>query len=145
MPYPRLALDRVQSSCACALAGGLLLAGCGSNETPTSSGPAGSPVSGGSIVYGTDREPSSSTRTIWAICRKRTSRGSTSTPWSLSGPTARGAVACRFLDDLAGRSDLHIQDQTRRQVPRRHANLGDIVEVPGMSVLDDGVVSPRVQ
>jgi peptide/nickel transport system substrate-binding protein len=34
----------------------LLLAGCGSSGTP-SSGPAGKPVSGGSIVYGADREP----------------------------------------------------------------------------------------
>src|SRR4051812_45148745 len=39
-----------------ALAAALVLAGCGSSAT-TSSGPADKPVSGGSIVYGTDREP----------------------------------------------------------------------------------------
>jgi hypothetical protein len=39
-----------------AFAATLVLAGCGSSGT-SSSGPVGKPVSGGSIVYGADREP----------------------------------------------------------------------------------------
>src|SRR3954468_8976707 len=53
MPVPRNIRHAVLGT---ALAATLALAGCGSSATP-SSGPAGQPVSGGSIVYGADRDP----------------------------------------------------------------------------------------
>lgn len=55
MPAPATTRRRAQWGAAAAAA--LLLAGCGSSDKPSASGGDGTPVKGGSIVYGTDREP----------------------------------------------------------------------------------------